>query len=176
MKTTKSLTHASILNHRSHDDRSRNYGHAPQDLGQNPQPQKQLSANLPGNRSCSLGPRRVQTPRRLHYLQYNAYVGTQADEYTYADHVFGLNPETIEWAPEKLKAAIQDAHVLADKGEGDCTEFCSKAIKAGVVEYAVFIDGKKVVYFGPLGESHAESLFGHKPKVVASATSSCCVM
>jgi uncharacterized protein YbcV (DUF1398 family) len=106
----------------------------------------------------------------------NAYVGNQADEYTYADHVSDLNPGTIEWAPEKLKAAIQEAQVLADKGKGDYTEFCRKAIMAGVVEYAVFIDGKKVVYFGPLGESYTESLSGHKPKAAASATSSCCVM
>jgi uncharacterized protein YbcV (DUF1398 family) len=106
----------------------------------------------------------------------NAYVGNQVDEYTYTDHVSDLNPGTIAWAPEKLKAAVKETQALADKGKGDYTEFCRKAVLAGVVEYVCYIDGKKVVYFGPLGESYTEWFPGAGPKAEAGVLSSCSVM
>jgi uncharacterized protein YbcV (DUF1398 family) len=106
----------------------------------------------------------------------SAYVGNQWDEYTYTDHVSDLNPGTISWASEKLKIAIEEAQALAEKGEADYAEFCRKIVLAGVVEYVVYIDGKKVVYFGPLGESHTEWFMGHGPKEETGAMSRCCVM
>lgn len=72
--------------------------------------------------------------------------------------------------------AVEDAQALAKKGEGDYTEFLRKAVLAGVVDYMVYIDGKKVVYFGPLGESQTEWFLGHGSKAEVGAVSSCCVM
>jgi len=94
----------------------------------------------------------------------SAYVGNQADTYTLPDHVSDLNPGTIAWAPEKLKEAVREAQALAKSGKGDYNEFCRKAVMAGVVEYTTYIDGKKVVYIGPLGESHTEWFPGSEPK------------
>jgi uncharacterized protein YbcV (DUF1398 family) len=105
-----------------------------------------------------------------------SYVGNQVDEYTYPDHVSDLNPGTIAWDPDKLKTIVTEAQHLAEKGKGDDLEFCRKAVLAGVVEYACFIDGKKVVYFGPLGESHTEWFSGHGPKEVPAMSSTCCIM
>lgn len=96
----------------------------------------------------------------------------------YINHVSDLNPGTIAWSPEKLKVAIDEAAALAEKGEGDNVEFCRKVVQAGVVEYAVYIDGKKVVYFGPMGESFTVDFKGHHDglKVEASKVGRCCVM
>lgn len=108
----------------------------------------------------------------------SAYLSTQWDEYMYINHVSDLNPGTIAWSPEKLKVAIDEAAALAEKGEGDNVEFCRKVVQAGVVEYAVYIDGKKVVYFGPMGESFKVDFKGHHDglKVEASKVGRCCVM
>lgn len=93
----------------------------------------------------------------------------------YTNHVSDLNPGTIAWSPEKLKVAVEEAAALAEKGKGDNVEFCRKVVQAGVVEYAVYIDGKKVVYFGPMGEMFEVGLRGHG-KVMASEAGGCCVM
>ncbi|TID15903.1 hypothetical protein E2P81_ATG08766 [Venturia nashicola] len=106
----------------------------------------------------------------------SAYLSTQWDEYMYTNHVSDLNPGTIAWSLEKLRVAVEEAAALAEKGEGDNVEFCRKLVRAGVVEYAVYIDGKKVVYFGPMGEMFEVRFRGHGGKVEVSESGRCCVM
>lgn len=106
----------------------------------------------------------------------SAYLSTQWDEYMYTNHVSDLNPGTIAWDPKKLKVVVDEAAVMADKGEADNVEFSRKIVLAGVVEYAVYIDGKKVVYFGPMGESFTVWFKGHGPKAETSSVGRCCVM
>lgn len=71
---------------------------------------------------------------------------------------------------------MEEAAALAEKGDCDNLEFCRKVVLAGVVEYVVYIDGKKVVYLGPKGESFTEGVKGHGSKVEARRGASCYVM
>lgn len=106
----------------------------------------------------------------------SAYLSTQWDEYIYTNHVSDLNPGTIAWSHDKLKLAVEEAAALAEKGESDNVGFCRKVVLAGVVEYVVYIDGKKAVYLGPKGECFTEEVKGHGLKVEANKVARCCVM
>ncbi|KAK0652500.1 hypothetical protein B0T16DRAFT_387752 [Cercophora newfieldiana] len=63
-----------------------------------------------------------------------------------------------QWSLSGLRAAIQ----AAQAGVGNYHDFSTAAVEAGVAEYTCFIAGKKVVYFGVLGESHTEWFPGAK--------------
>ncbi len=76
-------------------------------------------------------------------------------------------PLTFEGLPEiaerfdapSLRAAILDSQT---KGQV-FREFCRRAMLAGVHSYYAFLRGKRVVYFGRLGDQHVEWFPGAAP-------------
>lgn len=63
------------------------------------------------------------------------------------------------WNKDGVVAAIRRAQA----GEGNYVEFSDKVVSSGVVEYTVYISGKKVVYAGSEGDTHTEWFPGAGP-------------
>jgi hypothetical protein len=63
-----------------------------------------------------------------------------------------LRSSPIPWDDGKLVAAIRKAQA----GEGNFMSFSAGAVQAGVTDYTTYIEGRKIIYFGALGESHTE--------------------
>jgi len=64
-----------------------------------------------------------------------------------------------KWDLAGLQAAIKGAQTGTI---GNYHDFSAAAVAAGVVDYTCFIAGKKVVYYGALGDSHLEWFPGAK--------------
>ncbi len=60
-------------------------------------------------------------------------------------------------------AGICNAVRAVQQGEIRYREFCARIAAAGCVGYDVFLDGRRVVYYGRLGDSHTEYFPGAKP-------------
>ncbi len=86
-----------------------------------------------------------------------SYIGTEADVYSFSAETLA---GTVPWSETKVKAAIKKAQDKAKVGRSDYKEFEMDAISGGVSDYTTYIDGKKVVYLGVLGDLHVESFAG----------------
>lgn len=51
---------------------------------------------------------------------------------------------------------IQSAIKASQRGELKYRQFIPKALDSGITSYVVYINGKKVIYFGRNGETHTE--------------------
>ncbi|OAL45642.1 hypothetical protein IQ07DRAFT_591423 [Pyrenochaeta sp. DS3sAY3a] len=72
-----------------------------------------------------------------------------------AEHEYTLG----SWNKDGVVAAIRRAQA----GEGNYVGFSERIVGSGVVEYTVYIDGKKVVYVGSEGDVHTEWFPGAGP-------------
>ncbi len=63
-----------------------------------------------------------------------------------------------------FSAANVEAAVRAiQRQEIQYREFCRRIVAAGCVGYHVFLEGRRVVYYGRAGDSHTEYFPGAKP-------------
>jgi uncharacterized protein YbcV (DUF1398 family) len=95
-----------------------------------------------------------------------SYVGTEADVYSFSA---ASNAGTVAWSEDKVKKAIKKAQDKAKEGRSDYAEFEKEAIAGGVSDYTTYIDGKKVVYSGVLGNLHVEAFPGPQPSAKPDA-------
>jgi len=71
-------------------------------------------------------------------------------------HVVSIDFKKHDLAQKFDGAGIQAAIKASQRGEIKFIEFIPRALDAGVRDYTVYIQGKKVIYFGRKGESHTE--------------------
>ena len=76
--------------------------------------------------------------------------------------------ETIAFPATSIADRFSAPDVIAairDSQTGKCKyrEFLSRAMRAGVANYVVYLEGKKVIYFGRNGECHIEVFPGFQP-------------
>lgn len=64
-----------------------------------------------------------------------------------------------DWDAPALRAAIVDSQQQGQK----FAVFCQRAVAAGVLNYAVYLRGQRVVYSGRLGDQHTEWFPGAAP-------------
>ncbi|OCL07207.1 hypothetical protein AOQ84DRAFT_62796 [Glonium stellatum] len=85
-----------------------------------------------------------------------AYVGTDVDVAPIPSYstLAGSQP----WDISKLSAGIKNAQA----GVGIYEDFSKAAIEAGVTDYTAYLEGKRVVYSGALGDTHTEWFPGAK--------------
>jgi len=87
------------------------------------------------------------------------YLSTEADVYDISS-AFTKNedatPGTVKWDISKIKAGIKKAQDKGKEGRSDYAGFEKDIIAGGVTDYTTYIDGKKVIYAGVLGDSHTE--------------------
>jgi len=88
-----------------------------------------------------------------------AYIGKYCDVLEVPSHK--RPTESTVWDGSKLMAAIRSAQA----GEGGYSDFATRAIEAGVTNYFVYLEGKKVMYMGANGEVHTEWFPGSGPAV-----------
>jgi uncharacterized protein YbcV (DUF1398 family) len=62
------------------------------------------------------------------------------------------------WDGDRAIGLIKAAQEASKVNKGDAKEFSQMLVKAGVTDYTCYIEGRKVVYSGQLGESYSESL------------------
>ena len=95
---------------------------------------------------------------RIDYIASTAtaYIGTEIDVAPIPSHssLAGTRP----WDSTKLVAAIRNAQA----GVGNYEDFAKAAIEAGVTDYTAYLEGKRVVYCGGLGDCHSEWFPGAK--------------
>ncbi|MDP3920355.1 MAG: DUF1398 family protein [Candidatus Omnitrophota bacterium] len=65
------------------------------------------------------------------------------------------NPPTI--AMTFSQKTVQEAIRASQKGQIDYAEFLRRIMKAGVVYYDIFIQGRKAIYTGRNGDFHVEN-------------------
>jgi uncharacterized protein YbcV (DUF1398 family) len=102
------------------------------------------------------------TRYRIDYIASTAtaYVGNEADVAPIPRHAAAeAEPIPTAWDAEALVAAIRGAQAGTI---GNYHDFSRAAIAAGVTDYTTFLAGKKVVYFGALGDGHTEWFPGAK--------------
>jgi uncharacterized protein YbcV (DUF1398 family) len=88
-----------------------------------------------------------------------AYVGQSCDAAEIPSH---STPSAMSpWDESKLTAAIKKAQA----GEGNYIDFSTQAIEAGVTDYFAYLEGKKVVYMGAMGDVHIEWFPGSGPAI-----------
>lgn len=61
-------------------------------------------------------------------------------------------PVSLDFSSEKVVAAIR----ASQAGKISYVEFLNEILKAGVTQYTVYLQGKRAVYFGRLGDFHVE--------------------
>ncbi|KAK3339664.1 hypothetical protein B0T25DRAFT_560364 [Lasiosphaeria hispida] len=88
-----------------------------------------------------------------------AYLDDTGESYVSPLTVQNAGTAGKKWDLAGLQKAIQGAQTGAI---GNYHDFSAAAVVAGVVDYTCFISGKKVVYNGALGDSHAEWFPGVK--------------
>lgn len=86
-----------------------------------------------------------------------AYIGHSCDVAEIPSH--STPPAVASWDESMLIAAIKNAQA----GKGNYVDFSTKAIEAGVTNYFAYLEGKKVVYMGGLGDVHTEWFPGSGP-------------
>ena len=70
----------------------------------------------------------------------------------------GVPPRTgAEWNAEGLINATK----RTQRGETNYQQFATECIDAGVTNYFAYLDGKRVVYMGGVGDFHVEWFPGH---------------
>jgi uncharacterized protein YbcV (DUF1398 family) len=74
---------------------------------------------------------------------------------SYVEHISIKNLPVLASNFDEVK--VIDAIHSIQKGEIDYQTFLRNIIAAGTVSYAVYLDGKKVIYVGRKGESHTEN-------------------
>ncbi|KIV98715.1 uncharacterized protein PV09_09502 [Verruconis gallopava] len=74
-----------------------------------------------------------------------------------------LVPGMIPWSLEKLRMAIKKAREDAKNLKPDLPTYTRQIIEAGVVDYTVFIEGRKVMYTGRMGEAYSAWFMGAGP-------------
>jgi uncharacterized protein YbcV (DUF1398 family) len=73
-----------------------------------------------------------------------------------ASHVTPL-PMPPEPVAEEFSAAGVASAVRASQTEGlPFSEFLARARRAGCIGYVAYLDGRRVIYSGPLGDAHVE--------------------
>lgn len=91
------------------------------------------------------------------------YVGTAADTYTISETASkgeSPTPGTVAWDISKIKAAVKTAQEKGKDGRSDFAGFEKDVIDGGVTDYTVYIDGKKAIYAGVLGDSYIDQFLG----------------
>lgn len=58
----------------------------------------------------------------------------------------------LEFSAEKVVAAIR----ASQAGKISYPEFLNEILKAGVTQYTVYLQGRRAIYFGRLGDFHVE--------------------
>lgn len=58
----------------------------------------------------------------------------------------------LEFSKEKVIAAIR----ASQAGRISYPEFLNQILQAGVMQYTVYLQGKRAIYFGRLGDLHVE--------------------
>ncbi|KAF2475488.1 uncharacterized protein BDR25DRAFT_382499 [Lindgomyces ingoldianus] len=76
-----------------------------------------------------------------------------------APHTYPLNKP---WNKDGVVKAIRKAQA----GEGNYLGFSEEVVQAGVTDYTAYVEGKRVVYCGALGEVHVEWFPGAGPEQV----------
>ena len=66
-------------------------------------------------------------------------------------------------APVFDKVALRAAIVDSQQNGQKFTDFSSRAVRAGVARYFVFLRGRRVIYFGRQGDQHVEWFPGAQP-------------
>lgn len=94
-----------------------------------------------------------------------AYVSnaeTGAVEVDIADIPSYFQPQhaSSKWNEEGVVDAIR----RVQKGEVTYAQFATQCIEAGVTNYFAYLEGKRVVYFGALGDAHVEWFPGAGPR------------
>lgn len=87
------------------------------------------------------------------------YYGTDGDMVVSPIVYEGLPPVATEFSAEALRAAISDSQHHGQKYR----DFTRRARAAGVQGYFAFLLGKRVAYFGRLGDQHTEWFPGSGP-------------
>ena len=95
---------------------------------------------------------------RIDYITSTAtvYIGTEVDVAPIPSHISLAS--TLPWDSTKLVAAVRNAQA----GVGNYEDFAKAAIGAGVTDYTTYLEGKRVVYCGGLGDCHTEWFPGAK--------------
>lgn len=95
---------------------------------------------------------------RIDYITSTAtaYIGTEVDIAPIPSH--SSLAGTLPWDSTKLVAAVKSAQA----GVGNYEDFAKAAIEAGVTDYTAYLEGKRVVYCGGLGDCHTEWFPGAK--------------
>jgi hypothetical protein len=62
------------------------------------------------------------------------------------------------WDGDRAIQGIKAAQIATVADNGDAKVWSQNLVKAGVTDYTCYIEGRKVVYCGQLGESHSEAL------------------
>ena len=95
---------------------------------------------------------------RVDYVASNvtAYIRDEAEITSIP--IRGAKAGQTTWNGEGLVQAIRNAQ----SGKGNYHDFSAASIAAGVTDYTVYFDGKKVVYNSAIGESHTEWFPGAK--------------
>ncbi|OCT52484.1 hypothetical protein CLCR_10933 [Cladophialophora carrionii] len=91
----------------------------------------------------------------------------KTEQITFAGPTYNLDIDAdadananVAWDPTGVKTAIKRIQT----GESSTyTDFSREIIAAGVVGYFAFLDGKRVVYYGPEGDVHVEWFPGAGP-------------
>jgi len=78
-----------------------------------------------------------------------------------------LDPVAARFSKPAIVAAIR----AAQRDEIRYPEFMRRSCAAGVVGYWAFLAGRKVIYFGALGDFHVEHFPGERPVVVSTTRS-----
>jgi uncharacterized protein YbcV (DUF1398 family) len=86
-----------------------------------------------------------------------AYIGNSCEVAGIPSH--STLPALSTWDANKLIAAIRKAQAA----EGNYIDFSTEAIEAGVTNYFAYLEGKRVVYMGAMGDIHTEWFPGSGP-------------
>jgi uncharacterized protein YbcV (DUF1398 family) len=87
-----------------------------------------------------------------------AYAGSEVDVCEIPRHA-PASGQPAPWNADGVVAAIREVQA----GKVSYPEFSRLAMAAGVTNYFAFLEGKRVVYIGALGDLHTEWFPGSKP-------------
>jgi uncharacterized protein YbcV (DUF1398 family) len=87
-----------------------------------------------------------------------AYAGGEADVFEIPKHA-PVSAQLQPWDASGVVAAIREVQA----GKVMYPEFSRLVVAAGVTNYFAFLEGKRVVYVGALGDMHTEWFPGSKP-------------
>lgn len=109
-------------------------------------------------------PATIDAMRKLGVSHYRVdYIAATVTSYISTSAITTSFPSRSELKKRTRPFAIEDIvapiHLFQEKaltGRGNYKELSKPVVEAGVTDYTCYIDGKKVVYQGVLGETHTE--------------------